>query len=303
MTDFICLGVPKSGTTTLYEVLRQHRQVRFPADGKNAYYYKIKGKTYSDFEQRYWGNVKRNRNKKYGIIAENWYGLVDADDFIRDFPKDIKIIFIIRNPIQRCYSEYKYTYAYRGLQGQDETDYYLYNHAQGFDRFIKNNMDKDNPIISCGKYTKICEFYRKMNPENIKVIVFEELIRQPQLIFEDLFQFLGIRIQHNINYNIKANEGKWVPINKLAGILYGDIGIQFLQNTLCWKYGINQKNVMLYKLFNFLFRMFRKLLITDTDDSRISEYTWNILYQYYYSDIKKTGDVIGKDLMELWFSE
>lgn len=56
--DFICLGVPKCGTTTLYHILEQHRDIVFSKGGKNPYYYCENEEEIQKFNDRCWGGGK-----------------------------------------------------------------------------------------------------------------------------------------------------------------------------------------------------------------------------------------------------
>ncbi len=303
ITDFICLGVPKCGTTTLYDILAQHEDVVFPKTGKNAVYYKEQG-GFAAFEHRYWNNIRKKPNKKYGFVVENWYMKFEPKQFAQDLPPDVKIIFIIRNPIARCFSDYKFSYAYRGLRGKDGREYYKYSHGEAFSRFVKRNRNRGHLMITCGKYyEKIGELYKYISPERIKVIILEETFEDSQKVYLDLFHFLNLNENKRMNWDIRANEGKYKTPNLLAGILYSELRVNFILKTLFWKYGINEKNELVNCILSSCVNILGKLEQVDKDHSTISKETEKMLYQYYLPDVRKMSKLLNKDLVELWFGE
>ena len=58
--DFMCLGFPKCGTTTLDMVLRQHTQLSFPKIKETGYWswYKLYSKPLEELEKYYVFNSK-----------------------------------------------------------------------------------------------------------------------------------------------------------------------------------------------------------------------------------------------------
>lgn len=302
MIDFICLGVPKCGTSSLYGVLGQHRSIVFPKSRKNAYFYGYEKKDWNKIESRYFP-LKARKNKRYGIIAENWYGNVNPEKFARILPKDIKLIFIVRNPVDRCYSDYKYSPIWHGIQGTDEKEYYKYNHSKAFENYVRKYInDSGCKLLQAGKYfEKISRYYHEVNPDNIKVVFLEEIIKSREEVYNDLFHFIGLNGQKSINYDIKVNEGNRVPRNLLAGKIYGIIRTQFLQNTLEWKYGVWDRSENLYKLYCILLSKMELLLKYDEDESKMSKKIKIELENFYREDKQKFEKLLNKNLNDLWF--
>lgn len=302
MLDFICLGIPKCGTSSLYQILSQHNMIVFPESGKNVCFYGCNKRDWNRVKKRYFP-VKTKRNKKYGIVAENWYGHMEPDKLVKVLPNDIKVIFIVRNPVNRCFSDYKYLYVWHGIQGKDEKDYYKYNHSNAFGKYVKRHLnDKNCKLIQAGLYyEKIHKYYEALNPENIKVCFLEEIIRSGEEVYSDLFNFIGVKKIRNIDYDIRVNEGNNTPINMLAGRIYGLFRTKFLQNTLEWKYGICERSRMIKSFYNIIMSKMELLLKNDDDKTKISEKTRIELEDYFREDKKKFEKLLNKNLDELWF--
>lgn len=298
MLDFICLGVPKCGTTTLFEILLQHRDIKLAETAhKNVYL----GKKWEgdEFEKFYFKNTRKGKIK--GFIAEDWYGKISAKNLADKFSKNLKIFFIVRNPVARSFSHYKWTYAYHGLKGLSQKEYYKYNHSVAFDRYVKREC-KRSQLIDFGNYYKyLKEFYKVFGEKNVKIIIFEEFVDNIQKECESLFSFLGVRSNVSIVYNLKANEGIFIPKNKLLGILYGEIRTNFIFYKLYVKYRVEERSKFLNKIVSRIVQSFNYCLKPDYDRSGISNKTRKFLQAYYKKDKEAFEKLIEKDLKNIWF--
>ncbi len=300
-TDFILMGMPKCGTTTFFDVIKQHTRIDFPVTGKHAVYYKDMGGV-KEFEKKLWSGSKRY--KKHGFCAENWHGLRNAKEMYRDFNKDLKIIFILRNPVDRAYSEYKFAYEmeYASFDSEDISKFYKYPYSKSFDLFVKRHLNDNKMIFNNGKYYEIVEpFIRYFGKERVKVIIFEELIQNKEKIYNEILEFIGVK-KENINYNMKSNEGKFIPQNMLSFYLYRFLYIQTIHpfTVKIREYLYSASGNWLYLKIRCLFR---KVLCESKDDSKMLSGTYHNLKKYYYKDCEKLSKLLDKDLIKLWFAE
>jgi hypothetical protein len=108
LPNFILIGVQKAGTTSLYDWIAQHPDVYGPKGMKdfpffcNDEYYKNGLKWFSKFFRDHHGEK---------IIFHGYvnyiYNNMSAQR-IYDYKKDIKLLLILRNPIERAYSAFWY---------------------------------------------------------------------------------------------------------------------------------------------------------------------------------------------------
>lgn len=117
--NFIIGGTAAGGTSYLYELLYQHSEIYLPKKRipEPHYYYKsweyAKGLDW--YLQEYFANVpssciaigERSSSYLYG-------GAKVAQKIAKDFPK-MKFIFMLRNPIERAWANYRFT-ALQGLE-------------------------------------------------------------------------------------------------------------------------------------------------------------------------------------------
>lgn len=308
--NFICVGFPKCGTTTLQEVLKYHKDIYLP-DVKEAGYF-VDAVEYkrgiSWYETRYFSKTKKQK-----IIGEINGGLVGgfyARNIYKDLGSDLKIIFLMRNPVERLYSHFKFKerIGYRMIRNENT----IMTESEKFTCFIKENMkfskkynkwdiviSKDRYIIEQGNYSEYIEEYLKyFKPENLHFIIFEEYIKNPRKSYKELFEFLDIELLKEINYEIKANEGKRQPRNEIC----------MLMNEMCtelWREHLRNDSLnaiktdnILLKLRDFMWDVFSKPVEIK---SKLDDSVKEILQNYYREDIKKLEKIIGKELGELWY--
>ena len=106
LPNFMCLGAAKSGTTTLYDILRQHPDVYIPSF-KEPHFFDIP-ENYKNGINWYGKNYFKNANTK--VVAD----FTPSYFFDKEAPKRIfeslggkvKFVVILRYPVDRAYSHY-----------------------------------------------------------------------------------------------------------------------------------------------------------------------------------------------------
>ena len=200
-------GAAKSGTSTLHDLLNQHPKICM-SSLKEPYYL-----INDNFEDR-----KEVYNTKYETLFKNKPKALfkgDSSTAYMLFPnfiervkanvtKDVKFIFILRNPIDRIYSHYWYL---KGL-GSESLGF---REAIEKDKHIEPNMSNKLPegkfknYYQYGLYGKWLEkFYSNFSDNQIKVILFEDLKENPLEITNACFSFLELQPIDHLN-EIKSN--------------------------------------------------------------------------------------------------
>lgn len=298
-TDFIVMGMPKCATTSFWLIMRQHSQVEFPVTGKHAMYYK-KFKSVKAFEKKYWG--KMQETAKHGFCAEMWDSNLDVKEMSKVFHPKMKIIFILRNPVERAYSEYKYSYGmdYKNFNIRDSIEFYKLSHADAFDRYVNRNLNP-NKRIFIKYYEYIAPFLRYFGEDRVKIILFEEMMQDKETIYKEIFDFLEIE-EEDCPFGLKANEGGLKPLNFFAYLTYR----WFVMNLLYpftdrIRTFVYRKEVSLY-CDGLLSYFMKKLLCEDDDRSQMLSRTYRKLQKYYIKDCKKLSRILGRDVQKIWFA-
>ena len=173
LPDFIICGTQKGGTTALMEYLKQHPQICMPEREIHffSWYYNKGIKWY----EKYFDHDAMLYGEKSPSYMYPEPGLV-AKRIHKELPS-IKLIFMLRNPIKRAYSEYWMLV----LNGEEKLP------------FSKAVWKKNRDYIGRGFYAKqIKEYLKYFDPENIKIIISEDFRENRNQRIKEVFRFLGI---------------------------------------------------------------------------------------------------------------
>lgn len=189
------IGAMKCGTSSLYDYLIQHPQI-CPCKTKEPEYFsenqshKIKCETYEEL-------FEFNENAhKYTLEASTGYTKYPLE---MNVPKNIynygikpKLIYIVRNPIDRIESHY--------------------NFMQRNENWSLEVLDS-HLIKVCDYFTQIKHFEEYFDKKDILVLDFEELKNSPIKVLHEIYQFLGL--DNGFYPNFFEVKNKTRPISKL----------------------------------------------------------------------------------------
>ena len=316
--EFICIGFQKCGTTTLYDLLRQHRgivltdDVKEPMIYRQPYFYKhLGGKEW--YEQRYFSHVAEDDRRLRGEVNAG-LGLKGCAERIgQDYPENTKLIFMMRSPADRAYSAYKYFLALGFLPAAAMEDDRRHGHEAAFDRYVRHVLANERLrgkvmeqrqrylVFSQGNYaTLIGEYLRYFPQENMKFIFFEEFIRDQHAACRDLYAFLGIEDDPVVEYGLKSNEGNFRARNPLwARIGVGDMGVYYF----CYEFmNWSHTHPVGYGRYDRVHQKIQKhCVVTETDSGKMLPQTREILERYYRKEVRGVEHLTGRSLKELWY--
>lgn len=309
--DFFCVGFAKSGTTTLYQILKQHPDI-FLSSIKEPWFYgksEIYEKGFNWYLNRFYRNIG---NKK--IIGEINPLLSDISipkKIYNDFGSNLKLIFIMRNPVDRLYSHYKMELN-GGYNFEKIEDHLRYSDQIGFSKYLHDNLvrnksgnlilkqNKQKDKFNCGRYNSIIKEYLKyFSKSNMKFIIFEEFLKEKEPIMKDLLQFLELNDTKPLNYEIHANEGNRIPYSIMS------IKVSQWIQMRAWNWYIKDCAFTNNYLDSIMFKLKKQMNILCTKNNKnpsaMSQKCRNILEEYYKNDISELSVLIDKDLSRLWF--
>ena len=317
LPSFVCTGFQKSGTTTLYAILKQHPDVELCRDVKEPMYYRIPllraigGRRY--YEKRYFGHVKPGDGRMLGEVNAGLNFSNCAKKIGRDFPPETKFIFMMRNPVNRSYSAYKYFLA-RGFLPKHVVQYDLdLGHAEGFDRYVHEVLDDPRQrdavmrkrfkylVFSESEYaTSIREYLQYFDRANMKFVFFEEFVADQHAACCDLYAFLGLEDRAGIDYDVRENVTSERAVNasqpkkmQIAKGFY--IGFYEMIVLPYWAPSL----MRLYQ--RFYDRLRAKSMCEDTDASKVLPKTRAYLETYYNDEVRDLERIADRDLHDLWF--
>ncbi|WP_346857507.1 sulfotransferase [uncultured Draconibacterium sp.] len=292
--NLFVVGAAKAGTTSIYHYLEQHPEINMCRVKEPHFFSNIypisremtkppqKGKFYhskliSD-ENIYLDLFDFSNNFKYWADCSTSY-LYDQRSAknILTFNPDSKIIISLRNPIERALSHYLMD-CNSGLQFKE----CLLDAIQDDFKIKERVYGKCHLYIDLGLYAdQIKIYYNTFKPENIHVVIFEDLIKNTQSEINKIFDFLKLR---KISLSVEQH-GKYVPASRLLTYL------RFIKRKLPIGHQIRLNSRLKESILVNKHKAKPKLSIED------SKY----LHQNYFAkDIQIASDYLGIDLYNKW---
>lgn len=197
--NFLIVGAQKSGTTSLYNYLNQHPEIfmcpikepgffvfhflKLPHQGIGDYQWNKKIRDFNDYTRLF--SAVKNETMIGEASVSYLYHYKGAIPKIIEMLGDVKIVIILRNPVERAYS------AYMHLVRDDRE---CLSFEDGLEEEAQRIADNWNILwhyTSVGFYYKQVQAYLE-NFSQVKVFLFDDLKKDPQGLLKGLYGFLGV---------------------------------------------------------------------------------------------------------------
>jgi hypothetical protein len=196
--DFLILGAEKSGTTWLADMLRRHPQVFIPPE-KELFYFNdrfFESPELPNFNAsqplswylRFFETAAPGQVKGEASPAYLWDEA--APDRIAAFNPDLKLAAVLRDPVDRAFSQYLY-FIQRGL-------------FKGLT--FEAAIDRREDLLTRGLYARQLNRYRALFPaERIRICFFDDLKSDPRAFLAGFQAYLGVPAHHPDDLDVPAN--------------------------------------------------------------------------------------------------
>jgi len=222
LPNFIIGGAMKSGTSTMHAMLAQHPNIFIPKEELgffdidniiehydfNFFDKKTQEWTTQDMDRNpqllwdwYSSKFKEGEGKLRGEDSTSYLTSKFAAERIGMQEQDIKVIFMLRQPSKRAYSNYHHLVRAGVI-------------AHSFEDVLQFHP---NLVLRRSLYKDQLEaYYRFIPKKNIKVVVFEDLIEKPKEILLEVCDFLGVASDEldPAIFETHANAGKFPVFTK-----------------------------------------------------------------------------------------
>ena len=173
MVSFLGIGVGKSGTTWVHTCLAEHPEIFVPAI-KEVNYFSLHYDRGRDWYDSIFNSAQHE--KILGEISPTYFGNPHAPERIKHYNPQVKLIAILRDPIERAYSHYC-----MNLTGNLISD--------DIDRVLSHGTR----CIDLGFYYKhLQRFGRQFDREQMKIMIYEDLKSDPLHFFRSILEFLEV---------------------------------------------------------------------------------------------------------------
>lgn len=179
LPNFLIIGAPKAGTTALAAYLAVHPQV-FVAPEKEVHY----------FDTQYGRGTDWYRGRFAGVRGEAAVGEASPTYMYNDVALEriaaslpgVKLIAVLRNPVDRAYSHYWWMHA-------------LFE-QRSFEEVVRGGMAGTpgiRPYVRAGRYLERLQRVRQIcHGFPLHVTILEELRSAPEPTYAEVCRFLGV---------------------------------------------------------------------------------------------------------------
>ena len=226
LPTFLVIGAARSGSSSLHDSLRQHPQV-FVSPIKEPHFFSNENKepprgvpgaprsTRVTDINRYMELFEGAKpGMAVGEASVSYLYSEDAPDRIRHYVPDVRLIAILRNPVERAYSAFQYlrergTEPYadfsEALEAEDERVQQKWSHMWHYRRM--------------GFYgEQLARYYERFEPEQIHVLTLDDFVVDPKRATAAVYAHVGVdaafapntAVQHNV-----TGAPRWRVLNPL----------------------------------------------------------------------------------------
>lgn len=201
---FFIIGAARSGTTALVEMLRQHPGV-FVTDPKEPNFLALanteldfKGpgddlmvKRYSVTDPAQYSLLYRGTGAKAArgdaSTSSLYYSDATVDNLNRYFP-DARLVVILREPVARAFSAFSYL-RMRGFEPRADFLGAVKDEREG----LRADWHHLWHYVEMGRYARqLRPFIERLGSEQIRVLFYDDLCREPLEVARSTFSFLGV---------------------------------------------------------------------------------------------------------------
>lgn len=187
LPDFLLIGAPKAGTTTLAEMLDDLDTVHV-APAKEVSYFDLHHERGIDWYRDQFRPAPGEQ--VLGEATPAYLYLDDALDRIAATLPDVRLVAILRDPVQRFWSHYWY-FRVLGLEGRSVARVIDVEAADPSAR-IPGLPDLAVSYLGCGRYTeRIRAVHERFGADALDVVLLDDLVRTPADVLAGVADHVG----------------------------------------------------------------------------------------------------------------
>lgn len=269
--NFLFVGPDKSGSSWLFEYLREHRQCYVPAC-KDIYFF---DRYYRNGVQWYESLFKgvTQREIAVGEICHDYLFSSTAADRIYLYNPNMKILTSLRHPVRRSFSHYLYLVR-SGLTKKE-----FWDAVEEFPEIITNSL----------YFEPVKTYIDKFSRQNVGILIFDELQQDPAMYAKRVCTFLGIEFESPKKNRVVRGAAKprsylVAKLVKWVAVLVRSLGFPTVVGKI--------KHSMIVKLLYSEYRLDERPQLTDSDFIKLGK--------YFEDDIQRLQELTGIPFVSYW---
>jgi hypothetical protein len=288
LPNFFIVGARKCGTTSLYFYLKKIPGV-YMSPVKELFFFAPHAVQTDAFDViRDKKEYLRFFEKARGYIAVGeatpiYLWDLDSPKLIQQAVPNARIIILLRDPIERAYSQYLRVIKYSGMK------------ASFYDELMRDYKSQEKLYGTSQLYVEMGMYYEQVKRyfdifgrEKVKVIIFEEFIQHKEQTVNEVLAFLGV------NYAVTAAiRGHYNPDSVPRSPLSRWIFAFFRR--------LRARNIKFYKILALLpdslvQLALEKILFKRTQKPNMEPEAFKFLQEIYHDDVLRLESLLGRSL-------
>lgn len=218
LPTFLVCGAGKSGTTSLYHYLQQHPDVLMGSPKEPNFFNRHYDKGldwYASSFQEWSGETAVGEASTSTML----FASLTAERIANTIP-DAKLIFLLRNPIDRLFSDYWFNVRQGRISDPQSCS---------FSRFIRketttparwpDDASEEDIAVKRGRYDRqIQEFDRYFDASQMLILISEDLKDNRSETLRHIYRFIGVDAEFKPLDRSKKNRGRYVHHRKMYEI-------------------------------------------------------------------------------------
>ena len=293
LPNFLIVGAAKCGTSSMHNYLNQHPEVFMPS--YNQYGMKVKEPRFLikdlvqnrlhngiwNFEEykSLFSDVKGEKAIGESTVLYLYYYQHAIKKIKENLGKDVKIIIMLRSPVDRAYSAFQH--VSRGFQESNSFEESL--------DIEEGRISRDEYLTPMVMYKEMGLYYKMVKAylhafKNVHIIFYEDFRDNIEQEMEKIYDFLDITRNVKIDFSVRHNVGGKIWKNERLKYI-------FMSNLFI-------KSVLKFIIPKDFAKSIRKYLINLSTYKNLpmKDETRKMLNDYFKQDIKKLSDLLNKDL-------
>ena len=296
LPNFLIVGAAKCGTSSLHKYLDQHPEIfmstvkeprfissqvtPFPLNGPGDH--KVEAwyvKNYNDYEKLF------EASEGFPVVGESsadtLYFYKGTIPVIKQYLGDPKIMIMLRNPVKRAFS------AYQHMVRDPGEDLSFEDGLKEDPKRIRNNWELIYHYKAASLYYESVKAFLD-NFTSVKIVLTEDQEKRPQQVLRDIFRFLQVDPNCDVNTEIRYNmsgkpKSQWLHQFFFEGNIARRIA-QPIARTL-----FSHETRM---------RIAQKIQEKNLTRLTINPETKSELHKYFEEDIQKLESLLKRDLSQ-----
>lgn len=169
---FLVAGCQRCGTTWLYEALKEHPEICLPGSKQSHFFDEPAGKDLEWYLDRF--HIVPAQHKAVGEVATG-YSLPNAIPRMAVALPHVRIIMVMRNPVERAYSYYRSRAPHENWKSFEDA------------------LKTDPAIVSRGQYIDqieaLLKYYKR---DDILFLLYDDLALDERKYLQQVYSFLGV---------------------------------------------------------------------------------------------------------------